>query len=65
VLTATATVTGVRSDKPVPTLATRIDNQDGITVLDGDAVVWRDPVVARLSPNAAGTAGTDHERHEP
>jgi acyl dehydratase len=74
-LTATATVTGVRSDKPVTTLATRIDNQDGVTVLDGDAAVWRDPVVARLSgttsrtrnhhPSAAGTAGTDHEREEP
>lgn len=70
VLTATATVEAVRSDKPVTTLATRIDNQDGVTVLDGDAVVWRDPVVARLSrtpsrtrmhhPSAAGTAGTDH-----
>ena len=27
-------------------LATRITNQDGVTVLDGDAVVWRDPAVA-------------------
>jgi hypothetical protein len=59
----------------VTTLATRIDNQVGVTVLDGDAVVWRDPAVSRLTrtnprtrvhhPSAAGTAGTDHERHEP
>jgi acyl dehydratase len=27
-------------------LATRITNQDGLVVLDGTAVVWRDPVVA-------------------
>jgi acyl dehydratase len=57
VLTAEATVTAAREDKPVTSLATRITNQDGVTVLDGDAVVWRDPVVARLAP-APGRAGT-------
>jgi acyl dehydratase len=46
VLTAEATVTDARNDKPVTTLATRITNQDGVTVLDGSAVVWRDPTVA-------------------
>ena len=45
VITAQATVTAVRADKPVTTLATRVTNQSGITVLDGTAVVWRDPVV--------------------
>ena len=30
----------------VTTLETRIFNQDGVTVVDGTAVVWRDPVVA-------------------
>lgn len=45
-ITAEATVTGVRADKPVTTLATRIVNQDGVVVLDGTAVVWRDPEVA-------------------
>ncbi len=45
-ITAEATVTGVRDDKPVTTLATTITNQDGAVVLDGTAVVWRDPVVA-------------------
>jgi acyl dehydratase len=45
-ITAEVTVTGVREDKPITTLATRITNQDGVVVLDGTAVVWRDPVVA-------------------
>jgi len=35
-----------REDKPVTTLATTITNQAGVVVLDGTAVVWRDPVVA-------------------
>jgi acyl dehydratase len=46
VITAEATVTEARTDKPVTTLATRITNQDGVVVLDGSAVVWRDPSVA-------------------
>jgi acyl dehydratase len=46
VITAEATVTGARTDKPVTTLATRITNQDQVVVLDGTAVVWRDPSVA-------------------
>ena len=45
-ITAEVTVTDARADKPVTTLATRIVNQDGVVVLDGTAVVWRDPVVA-------------------
>jgi len=45
-ITAEVTVTGVREDKPITTLATSITNQDGVVVLDGTAVVWRDPVVA-------------------
>lgn len=50
VITAEATVTGAREDKPVTTLATRITNQDGVTVVDGTAVVWRDPAVAERYP---------------
>ena len=46
VITAEATVNEVRVDKPVTTLATRITNQDGVVVLDGSAVVWRDPSIA-------------------
>lgn len=49
VITAEATVTDVRADKPVTTLATRITNQDGAVVLDGTAVVWRDPSIAAAS----------------
>ena len=57
VITARATVTGVREDKPVTTLTTSVTNQDGVVVLDGTAVVWRDPVVAAedISPSDAGT----------
>jgi acyl dehydratase len=46
VITAEARVLEMRDDKPVTTLETRISNQDGVTVVDGTAVVWRDPVVA-------------------
>ena len=49
-ITATVTVTGAREDKPVTTLATSIVNQDGVVVLDGTAVVWRDPVMAERFP---------------
>ena len=38
-LTATVTVTKLREDKPIITLATRCTNQDGILVLDGEAVL--------------------------
>ena len=55
VITAEATVTSVRRDKPVTTLATRVTNQDGVIVLDGSAVVWRDPDVAEhVSADPAG-----------
>jgi len=47
VITAEVRVLEVREDKPVSTLASTITNQDGVVVLDGTAVVWRDPVVAR------------------
>ena len=44
-ITAEATVTSVRDDKPITVLATTITNQEGVVVLDGSAVVWRDPAV--------------------
>ena len=53
VITARVEVTSVREDKPVTGLATTITNQDGVVVLDGTAVVWRDPVVARSVAPAA------------
>ena len=46
VITAEVRVLSTRQDKPVSELATTITNQDGVVVLDGSAVVWRDPVVA-------------------
>lgn len=50
VITAHAVVTSVREDKPVTGLRTTVTNQDGTTVLDGTAVVWRDPAVAGAVP---------------
>ena len=55
-LTARVEVTGVREDKPVSTLAMAITNQDGAVVLDGTAVVWRDPVVAAAVQETADAA---------
>ena len=46
VITARVEVTAMRTDKPITTLTTTITNQDDVVVLDGDAVVWRDPAVA-------------------
>jgi acyl dehydratase len=64
VITAEATVTEARRDKPVTTLATRITNQDGLVVLDGSAVVWRDPDVA-ATVAANGTTPQPASRHQP
>jgi acyl dehydratase len=50
VICAEATVTDVHATKPVSTLATRITNQDGVVVVDGSAVVWRDPSTAAALP---------------
>lgn len=41
-LTAEAEVLTVRPDKPICTLRTTITNQDGVTVLDGTALVYRE-----------------------
>ena len=68
VITATAVVLTTREDKPVTTLATSVTNQDDVVVLDGTAVVWRDPTVsAATSPGAgipASTHGNTHEKQE-
>jgi acyl dehydratase len=42
-ITAEVEVLDRRADKPVSTLRTTITNQDGTVVLDGSAVVYRDP----------------------
>jgi len=52
VITAEVRVLEVREDKPVSTLASTITNQDSVVVLDGTAVVWRDPVVAQAATDA-------------
>lgn len=57
VITARATVVEARDDKPVTHLATSVTNQDGVTVLDGTAVVWRDPAVA------SAPGGPPHSTH--
>jgi acyl dehydratase len=49
VLTAEARVLEVRTDKPVTRLATTVRTGEGTVVVDGTAVVWRDPVVQALS----------------
>lgn len=56
VITAEVRVLEVREDKPVSTLASTITNQDGVVVLDGTAVVWRDPVVAQATEAEASRA---------
>src|SRR5262245_7262194 len=43
-ITAEVEVLEVREDKPIETLRTTITNQDGTVVLDGEALVWTEPV---------------------
>jgi acyl dehydratase len=45
-ITAEAEVLEMRDDKPISTLRTTITNQDGTVVLEGTALVYRDPVFA-------------------
>ena len=56
VITARAEVTDMRDDKPITILATSIVNQDGVVVLDGTAVVWRDPDIAAATDPAPAPA---------
>lgn len=60
-ITASATVTAAREDKPITTLATSVTNQDGLVVLDGTAVVWRDPTVTAHTHTAGTPAPTQEE----
>ena len=39
-ITADVEVLDVRKDKPITKLRTTVTNGDGVTVLDGRAVVW-------------------------
>jgi acyl dehydratase len=63
-LTAEVEVLEARDDKPVWRLRTTItSDRDGAAVLDGTAVVWRDPVVAAATAPpptpSSGVAGPD------
>jgi acyl dehydratase len=43
-ITAEVEVLEAREDKPITKLRTTITNDDGVTVLDGHAVVWTEPI---------------------
>ncbi len=43
-ITAEVEVTEVRPDKPIAKLRTTITNQEGTVVLDGEALVWTEPL---------------------
>jgi acyl dehydratase len=43
-ITAEVEVLEARADKPITKLRTTITNGDGVTVLDGHAVVWSEPL---------------------
>src|SRR5690242_5768094 len=43
-ITAEVEVLEVREDKPISRLRTTVTNQDGVVVLDGTALVWREPL---------------------
>jgi acyl dehydratase len=66
-ITAEVEVIGVRSDKPITRLRTTITNQHGTVVLDGEAVVWRDPLVAGMVPidpsDGRGQSRSEGQRH--
>ena len=52
VLTVEVEVLESRADKPVVRLRTTIRSDRDLVVLDGEAVVWRDPAVAALVDEA-------------
>src|SRR5690349_18312454 len=64
VITGQVTVTDARADKPVTTLRTQITNQDDVVVLDGTAVVWRDPAVAAATTDPVGPTDGDPKRDQ-
>lgn len=55
-ITAAVEVVDVRPDKPITRLRTTITNQHGATVLDGEALVWTEPLhpVPRLMGDPPG-----------
>lgn len=49
-ITAEVEVLARRDDKPIGTLRTTITNQDGVTLIDGTAVVYREPLPRKGQP---------------
>ncbi|HEX2232335.1 MAG TPA: MaoC family dehydratase [Thermoleophilaceae bacterium] len=43
-ITAEVEVVEARDDKPITKLRTTIENQDGVVVLEGSALVWNEPL---------------------
>ena len=58
VITAEVEVLERRDDKPIGTLRTTITNQDGVVLIDGTAVVYREP----LAKTSAETKASVHIR---
>jgi acyl dehydratase len=59
-ITAEVEVLERRDDKPIATLRTTLTNQHGETLIDGTAVVYRDPSIALASadPSSATPSGS-------
>ena len=55
-ITAEVVVTAARADKPVTELRTTVTDAAGTIVVEGTAVVWRDPVVAAATAATRATA---------
>jgi acyl dehydratase len=43
-ITAEVEVLEAREDKPITKLRTTVTNANGVTVLDGHAIVWTEPL---------------------
>ena len=52
VITATAEILEAREDKPIFKLATTITDQAGTIVLEGTALVWREPLGPAQPPSS-------------
>jgi acyl dehydratase len=52
-ITATAEMLSRRDDKPIGTIRTTIVNQDGTVLVDGTAVVFREPLGDTIADDAA------------
>jgi len=53
VITAEVEVLELREDKPIARLRTTITNQDDVILLNGTALVWREPLRHRIDTDTA------------